>query len=143
VERHRADYRQVFWLRASTLEELLLGYSDMARALALPEADQPDQPAIAAAVKRWLESPDHHRWLLVIDNADDLKTLRPYLPLQGTGHLLFPPGPRPWGIAQGLKVTKMDGAEGATFLLRRAGRIGPRGGADRCDGRRTRIWPVS
>ncbi len=30
--------------------------------------------AIAAAVKRWLESPDHNRWLLVMDNADDLPT---------------------------------------------------------------------
>jgi tetratricopeptide (TPR) repeat protein len=126
VERHRADYRQVFWLRASTLEEVFLGYSDMARALALPEADQPDQPAIAAAVKRWLESPDHRRWLLVIDNADDLKTLRPHLPLQGAGHLLFTTRAQALGeIAQGLEVTKMDGAEGATFLLRRAGRIEP------------------
>jgi tetratricopeptide (TPR) repeat protein len=126
VERHRADYRQVFWVRASTLEEVFLGYSDMARALALPEADQPNQPAIAAAVKGWLESPDHHRWLLVIDNADDLKTLQPHLPLQGMGHLLFTtrahaPGP----IAQGLEVTKMGPEEGATFLLRRARRIEP------------------
>jgi tetratricopeptide (TPR) repeat protein len=126
VERHRADYRQVFWLRAATLEQVFLGYSDMARALALPEADQPHQPAIAAAVKRWLESPDHRRWLLVIDNADDLKTLRPHLPLQGAGHLLFTTRAQALGeIAQGLEVTKMDGAEGATFLLRRAGRIGP------------------
>jgi Tfp pilus assembly protein PilF len=63
--------------------------------------------------------------LLVIDNADDLKTLRPHLPLQGAGHLLFTTRAQALGeIAQGLEVTKMDGAEGATFLLRRAGRIG-------------------
>jgi tetratricopeptide (TPR) repeat protein len=126
VERHRADYRQVFWVRASTLEEVFLGYSDMARALALPEADQPNQPAIAAAVKGWLESPDHHRWLLVIDNADDLKTLQPHLPLQGMGHLLFTTRAHALGpIAQGLEVTKMGPEEGATFLLRRARRIEP------------------
>jgi len=126
VEQHRADYRQVFWVRAATLEEVFLGYSELARALALPEADQPDQLAIAAAVKRWLESPDHNRWLLVLDNADDLPTLRPYLPLQGTGHLLFTTRAQALGeIAEGLELTKMAAAEGATFLLRRAKRIEP------------------
>ncbi|MFM7323386.1 MAG: NB-ARC domain-containing protein, partial [Nodosilinea sp.] len=127
LEQHRSAYRQVFWVRAATLEEVFLGYSELARALALPEANQPDQLAIAAAVKRWLESPDHNRWLLVLDNADDLPTLRPYLPLQGTGHLLFTTRAQALGeIAEGLELTKMEESEGATFLLRRAKRIEPR-----------------
>ena len=41
--------------------------AELAAALGLAEADQPDQQAAAPAVRRWLD--DHGRWLLVLDNA--------------------------------------------------------------------------
>lgn len=42
---------------------------------------------IVEAVKRWLST--HRRWLLILDNADELSILPDFLPSLLEGHLLI------------------------------------------------------
>ncbi len=47
----------------------------LARFLGLPpQSDEPDQTALVEAVRRWLHS--NSDWLLIFDNADELKVVR-------------------------------------------------------------------
>ncbi|MBE7384368.1 MAG: tetratricopeptide repeat protein [Leptolyngbya sp. SIO1E4] len=119
VYRYQSKYKHIFWVRAEQTEELLASYSNIAQALQLPGYDPTDRPAVVGLVKRWLEA--NERWLLVIDNADDLRAVRQYLPLRGAGHLLLTTRAQALGeIAQPLEVAKMGVDEGALFLLRRS-----------------------
>jgi Flp pilus assembly protein TadD len=69
-------------------------------------------------MKQWLAKND--RWLLVLDNADDLRQLRPYLPTTN-GHILFTTRAQALGdLAAKVEVTRMAADEGALLLLRRA-----------------------
>ncbi|NER85122.1 MAG: tetratricopeptide repeat protein, partial [Leptolyngbya sp. SIO1D8] len=119
VYRYQDQYQHIFWVKAEPAEELLTGYSNIAQMLKLPGYDPTDRPAVVGLVNRWFEA--NEGWLLVVDNADDLRSVRQYLPLQGAGHLLLTTRAQALGdIAQPLEVAKMGVDEGALFLLRRA-----------------------
>jgi hypothetical protein len=116
--RHQSEYDHVFWVRAEQETELITGYVALAKAIQIPGHQQEDQQAIAALMKQWLAKND--RWLLVLDNADDLRQLRPYLPTTN-GHILFTTRAQALGdLAAKVEVTRMDADEGALLLLRRA-----------------------
>jgi tetratricopeptide (TPR) repeat protein len=73
---------------------------------------------VVTLVKQWLAT--HDSWLLVFDNADDLRQLRPYLPTTN-GHILVTTRAHALGdLAQKVEVTRMAPEEGALLLLRRA-----------------------
>jgi tetratricopeptide (TPR) repeat protein len=115
--RHQGEYDHVFWVRAEQETELITGYVALAQTLQIPGYQQKDQQAIAALMKQWLAKND--RWLLVLDNADDLRQLRPYLPTT-SGHILLTTRAQALGdLAQKVEVTRMDADEGALLLLRR------------------------
>ncbi|NER84857.1 MAG: tetratricopeptide repeat protein, partial [Leptolyngbya sp. SIO1D8] len=119
VYRYQSEYQHIFWVKAEPAEELLTGYSNIAQALQLPGYDPTDRPAVVGLVNRWFEA--NEGWLLVVDNADDLKSVRQYLPLKGAGHLLLTTRAQALGdIAHPLEVNKMEVEEGTLFLLRRA-----------------------
>ena len=72
-------------------------------------------------MKQWLTT--HEGWLLVLDNAADLRQLRPFLPT-ASGYILMTTRAQALGdLAQRLEVNQMTADEGALFLLRRAGVI--------------------
>ncbi|NER85064.1 MAG: tetratricopeptide repeat protein, partial [Leptolyngbya sp. SIO1D8] len=119
VYRYQDQYEHIFWVKAEPAEELLTGYSNIAQALQLTGYDPTDRLAMVGLVKRWFEA--NEGWLLVVDNADDLRSVRQYLPLRGAGHLLLTTRAQALGdIAQPLEVSKMESDEGALFLLRRS-----------------------
>ena len=121
--RFRENYQAVLWARADTRDNLVLDYVALARLLQLPEQHQQDQPRIVEAVKRWLC--EHQRWLLILDNADDLVMARDFLPGADTGHLLLTTRAQIMGrLAQRIELDRMEPFEGALFLLRRAGALG-------------------
>ena len=66
--RQGASLEAVWWVRAETPTTLVGDYAELASALGLSEAAQPDQHKAVMTVRRWLE--DHDRWLLVLDNAE-------------------------------------------------------------------------
>src|SRR5260370_20425508 len=94
----------------------------MAALLQLPERDVADQGLVVAAVKRWLAS--NKDWLLILDNADDLELAADFMPLASSGHILLTTRAQSTGaIANSLEVEKMQQAEGALLLLRRAKKL--------------------
>ncbi|MEA5449640.1 tetratricopeptide repeat protein [Leptolyngbya sp. CCNP1308] len=117
VYRHQREYEQVFWVRAEQETELISGYVALAKALEIPGHQQEDQQANVALMKQWLAA--HDGWLLVLDNADDLRQLRPYLSTTN-GHILLTTRAQALGdLAEKVEVTRMDADEGALLLLRR------------------------
>jgi tetratricopeptide (TPR) repeat protein len=121
---HRHDYQTIFWVRASTREEIISDYTNLARLLKLPEQNAQDPQLIVNAIKRWLHQ--HTKWLLILDNADDLEMVVPYLPDAATGHIILTTRARATGnIARKIELPTMPQSEGALLLLRRAKLIAP------------------
>jgi hypothetical protein len=73
--RYAEEYQAVLWTRAETELEIRTGFSEIAKALGLPEQAAQDPEKTVQAVKRWLEQTPG--WLLVLDNADHPEILLP------------------------------------------------------------------
>ena len=85
--RYYQDYDAVLWTRADTQEALISGFVVFEALLHLPVQEELDQLKIVQAVKAWLTS--HARWLLLLDNADDLTLVRDFMLPGGRGHTLL------------------------------------------------------
>ena len=117
--RHRDDYRAVLWSGAESRDALVSGFASAARLLELPESDEQDLGVVVQAAKRWLES--NRGWLLILDNVEDLKLIKEFVPSNSAGGVLLTTRlPATGTIAQRVELTKMDVEEGSLFLLRRA-----------------------
>jgi len=115
--RYGDDYSNVFWMRAATRETLVAEFVALAQLLDLPEKDEQDQPRIVAAVKRWLAV--HEGWLLILDNADDLRLAQEFLPTSHKGYVLFTTRAQAAGaIAASIEVEQLTPQEGTLLLLR-------------------------
>ena len=120
--RYYQDYDAVLWTRADTQEALISGFVVFATLLQLPEQEERDQIKIVQAVKHWFMS--HSRWLLLLDNADDLTLVRDFLPPAGRGHTLLTTRASSMGkLAHALEVDALDSKPGALLLLRRTERL--------------------
>jgi tetratricopeptide (TPR) repeat protein len=96
----------------------------MTTLLKLPEREASEQEIILQAVKQWLQT--QSKWLLILDNADDLNLLPAYLPPVSGGHILLTT--RAWDmqrLAQRVEVGTLPDEMGALFLLRRAALMAP------------------
>ncbi|KAL6412540.1 hypothetical protein AUP68_03743 [Ilyonectria robusta] len=78
----------IFWVNASGAEQLQQSFSVIARDCQVPGCNDP-KIDVLLMVKKWLESENCGRWLMIIDNADDME-------LFSEG-----PGPRTRTIANG------------------------------------------
>src|SRR5581483_8988089 len=85
--RYCQQYQAVLWTRARTREALVAGYSAIAQHIGLPEYQERDQTLAVRAVIRWLSTQE--KWLLVLDDVDDLRVVEPFLPIASRGHLLL------------------------------------------------------
>jgi tetratricopeptide (TPR) repeat protein len=120
--RYRADYTHVFWVRAESQESIIGSYSEIADGLQLPDRVEQDQSLMVAAVKLWFQH--HHRYLLILDNADDLAMVQFFLPTACPGHVLVTTRTQHLGkFARRLELDTLSQEVGATLLLRRAGLI--------------------
>ena len=109
----------MLWAKAETRETLIADFVAIAQSLDLPQKDAQEQSVIVAAVKRWLEN--NTKWLLILDNADDLTIAREFLPSAGKGHVLLTTRARNTGaLSERIEIEDMTPEEGALFLLRRA-----------------------
>ena len=111
--------RPYLWVFADSQKALVAGYVTIAGLLKLPESNAQDQTLAVEAVKRWLGS--HERWLLILDNADDIVMARAFLQLGKNGRVILTTRARAAGTtARRLEIQEMGFEEGALFLLRRA-----------------------
>lgn len=116
-----AEYQAVFWVRADTRENVISDFVTIAGLLKLPEVekDMQDQQIAVQAIKQWLSR--QSKWLLILDNADELSMVREFLPLVYGGHLLLTTQAQAMGrFAQRIEVDTMPPETGTLFLLRRA-----------------------
>jgi tetratricopeptide (TPR) repeat protein len=116
--RWQADYDRVWWVRAEQPATLLGDYAALAEELELPVRQDPDQGVVMAAVRRWLEH--NRRWLLVLDNAEEVATVRPVLPRGGDGGVVITSRNPTWRRdATLVPVEVLERAEAVAFLLER------------------------
>jgi tetratricopeptide (TPR) repeat protein len=116
---HRYEYQAVLWCLADGLESLHSGLVAMAHTLGLPET--PEQRIAIAAVKGWLAT--HTHWLLVLDNADELRIVGELITLAKGGErhiLLTTRAQMTEPYAKSVVINEISREEGIHFLLRRA-----------------------
>ncbi len=114
--RYRYAYEAVFWIKADTSANIESDFKSIAQLLDLPEKDGKN---VVAAVQRWLQ--DHTNWLLIFDNADDLRGVQDFLPTSDGGNVLLTT--RDYAvraIATPVEINVMENDEGILLLLRRA-----------------------
>lgn len=117
--RHQKDYHYIFWVNAATRETLIADYVDFAKVLHLPEQNEQDQNIIVKAVIAWLAT--HNDCLLILDNADDLPMIDPFVPTANTCHILITTRTQATNaLAQSIEIEKMAIPEGTLMLLHRA-----------------------
>jgi len=117
--RYSDEYANIFWIRAATRETLAADFVTLAELLELPGKEKQDQPRMIAAVKRWLAA--YEGWLLILDNADDLRLAQEFLPTSHKGYILFTTRAQASGaIAASIEVEQLTPRESVLLLLRRA-----------------------
>lgn len=72
----------VFWVHASSAERFRQGYIAIAKAYKIPGYDDLEANVLQL-VKIWLETKLRTRWLMIIDNADDIRTFFQQSPEDG------------------------------------------------------------
>ena len=116
--RYRDEYQAILWVNASSREAITVDFVKLATVLDLSERFEQDQEFVIRAVKRWLLT--HKRWLLILDNIDNLEMLVDFLPEHSSGDVLLTTRLQALGtLAQSIEVEKMGRDEGIIFLLRR------------------------
>ncbi|GCE20871.1 helix-turn-helix domain-containing protein [Dictyobacter kobayashii] len=117
-------YTHTLWISAASEESIQASFVALARLLPGDlVADEKDQQKLIAAVKRWLEE-CQHPWLLIVDNADDLALVQPFLPVRGKGDMLLTTRANAVGmIPLSFAIDMMGLVESTHFLLQRARRL--------------------
>ncbi len=110
------NYDAVLWIQAETYEILLADLVIIADVLQLPEAHHQEDLQIVEAVKQWLRT--HTRWLLILDNVEDLTQVH-HLNLPRTnGHFLLTMHSQFTGTqAERIALDTLPEDEGSLFLL--------------------------
>jgi hypothetical protein len=122
--REQGRYTHTLWITASSEEAILMSFTALAELLpGFASTGETDQRKLVAAVIRWLEQCPRP-WLLIVDNADDLSLVQPYLPVRGNGSVLLTTRSSAVGwLASSLEVDTMGLIEGTELVLRRAQRF--------------------
>ena len=117
--RYASEYPEaILWVRASSREVLVSDLVGVAELLALPEKSEQDLDLIIAAVQRWMK--EHSRWLLVLDNVENLAFVEEFLPTTHRGHILLTTRAQAVrATANPIRVEKWTPDVAALFLLRR------------------------
>jgi tetratricopeptide (TPR) repeat protein len=122
--RHADEYDVVWWVRAEEPAQLASDYAALAVALDPSLQEEPDQGALIAAARQWLEH--GARWLLLLDNVGEAKALKDYLPRGGAGHVLITSLDPNWGgVATAVAVQTLPRPESVALLEKWLGRSDP------------------
>ncbi len=118
--RYHRDYTVILWLRGEKRDVLREDWNTIATQLRLPIKEKGER--VTDAVKSWLKT--HTRWLLILDNDEDLTLLNTLVPSNVQGHVLLTTRTQTTGsIAQRVDLCHMARDEATLFLLRRTKRL--------------------
>ena len=128
-ERHRADYRATWWIRAQTEASMRADLVALGVRLGWVGAADKEEPAFAAAMERLRY--EGEGILLIFDNAIDADALKPYLPRGGAARVLITSNAHAWrGLAEPVEIRLWPKEIGADYLIARTGREGERVAAE-------------
>ena len=118
---HKDNYDGVYWISAVSQATLFSGFQEIAqetRCIAKPATLKPAE--VAAQVLNWLNRGE--RWLLVIDNLEDISVVDGYLPDLSAGHTLITTRNQHYDQipAEGLEIGVLDPGDATNLLLIRA-----------------------
>ena len=128
AERHRADYRASWWIRAQTESTMRADLVSLGVRLGWVAADEKEEPAFDKVRERLRDEAEG--LLLIYDNAIDAASLKPYLPPGGAARVLVTSNAHAWrGVAAPVEIRLWPKEIGADYLIARTGRENERGGA--------------
>ena len=78
AERHRGDYRALWWIRAQTPDGMRADLVALGVRLNWVAPDEKEEPALKTVMERLVN--EGEGILLIYDNAVDADALKPYLP---------------------------------------------------------------
>jgi len=114
------DLDVVWWLRAEQTTTLRADLATLAWELGLTTPSRAGVDASVAEVRAWLD--DHDRWMVVVDNADDIQAVDTILPQGGGGQVVLTSRSDEWaGTADVVGLDVLGEDEAAEYLLRRSG----------------------
>jgi tetratricopeptide (TPR) repeat protein len=120
VHRHSADFDLVWWIPAERPAQILASLTKLAQRLGLevtPEANNA-VPAVQEALSTG--KIPYKDWLLVFDNAEQLKDVRSFFPTGGGGKILVTSRNREWAnFAKALEVDVFTREESKDLLTTR------------------------
>ena len=112
----RQSYTGVWWFSAETQGSLESDCLLFCEKQGIPVAQN---EAPGSAVRNWLAGQEN--WLLVYDNAEDVKMVRPFLPQSGKHHVLLTSRNPHWDGMKSLPLGVWNEAQGLSFLRARLG----------------------
>jgi hypothetical protein len=125
AERHRADYRATWWIRAETESTMRADLVGLGVRLGWVAPDATEEPALAAVFERLRDDGDGV--LLIYDNANNPNEIRKYLPRAGTARIIVTSNAPNWGgVAAPVEIEIWPKEVGADYLIARTGRRGER-----------------
>jgi len=80
AHRYKDYYHCICWVNAETPNTILSSFQDFAKKNEDLKEEMKEAEVIIEAVRDWMQQNDN--WLFIYDNAEDEKTLQPYLPAQ-------------------------------------------------------------
>lgn len=117
--RYAHEYEAVLWVKSETYATLVFDLVTLASVLQLPPSQNQNDQRIVESVKQWLRV--HRRWLLVLDNVEDLALVRQLDVPRANGHLLLTTRSQFTGdLAYPIDLQALPEEEGCLFLLQRA-----------------------
>ena len=114
-------WRLVAWISAEDDDQLIDQLALLGKELGIEGDDT--QPRIRAiAVRHWLET-DGNRCLIVLDNANNPDSIRPFLPVTGAAHVMITSFRQTLGVlGKTLTVEVFASDQAVEFLMKRTGR---------------------
>ena len=129
AERHRADYRAIWWIRAQTEPTMRADLVGLGVRLNWVATDEKEEPALGAVMERLRV--EGEGLLLIYDNAIDAEAVRPYLPRGGVTRVLVTSNAHAWrGVAEPVEIRLWPKEIGADYLIARTGRTAERAAAE-------------
>jgi tetratricopeptide (TPR) repeat protein len=129
AERHRRDYRAMWWIRAQTDTTMRTDLIALAVRLGWVAAIENEEAALAAMMERMRH--EGGGILLIYDNATDADSLKSYLPRGGAAKVLVTSNAHAWrGVAMPVEIRLWPKEIGADYLIARTGRDAERAPAE-------------
>ena len=125
AERRRAEYRATWWIRAQTESSMRADLVSLGVRLGWLEAEDKEETALARVLERLRD--EGERILLIYDNAIDVKSVEPYIPISGQARVLITSNAHAWRkVAELIEVRVWPATTGADYLIASTGRINER-----------------